>query len=266
MYLIDSHCHLPPLKKIQKLDDIISRAKKAKVKKLINIAIDIKSSQNAVLCAQKYKNTFPSAGIYPNKDKDKNIGNLLKILEKIIKTNKQIIAIGECGIDISNWKNKRPVEQQKKLFLAQVKLALKYHLPLIIHNRRANKEIFQIISAFKNQINGVFHCFTGSKKFLSQIVNSGLYLGITGLVTYDQGLQEVVKEIPLNRLLLETDSPYLIPKVGNDKIQTNQLNKNEPANLPIIAKKIAEIKNLSLTKLAQITSNNCNNLFNLKNL
>lgn len=150
------------------------------------------------------------------------------------------------------------VRLQRVLFGRHLEWAEKYNLPLILHNRRAGEEILEAVT--KRSLKGVFHCFTGSKKLAKQILdNSKFFFGIGGLITFDQGLQEVVKQIPIERIILETDAPYLMPKPIRDEKKW----PNEPANIKYVAEKLAEIKGISFEKMAEITSGNCESLFGI---
>lgn len=184
----------------------------------------------------------------------------------------KIIAIGECGLDFKYAQTVKEKQIQIQLFKQHVQWSIKYNLPLIIHNRGAGKEIISIIvgvihelSNFPNKnnnsISGVFHCFCSSKKLVKQIVDElpNFYFGIGGLVTFDTGLQQVVKNIPIEKIILETDSPYLTPKPVKD---TNPW-PNEPANTFYVAQKLAEIKELTLEQVAKITTNNAQQLFKI---
>lgn len=256
MHLIDTHCHLSFYKDPKK---VVERAKKAGVTKIINIGISIDGNQKTINISNGNKNVYTAIGVYPNNDRGKSPHKIQSDLEKQVKTSKKIVAIGECGIDISKWKSQRPVDEQIKLFKMQVMLANKYNLPLIIHNRKANKELLSVLQpyAMRCQLSAVFHCFTGSKKFLLQLIELGFNIGVGGLATYDQGLQEVIKHAPLNRILLETDSPYLTPEPAR---QTENW-PNEPKNVRIIAEKIAEIRGDSFLKIAKQTTKNAERLF-----
>lgn len=256
LHLIDTHCHLSFYKDPKK---IIDRAKKAGVKKIINIGTSIAGNQKTIKISNGNKNIYTAIGVYPNKDRSKSLYKLQSELEKQIKTNKKIAAIGECGIDISKWENQRPLNDQIKLFEMQVKLAVKYRLPLVIHNRKANKELLSILKSYTvpNKLSVVFHCFTGNKDILDYVLKSKSYLGINGLVTYDKSLQRAVKQSPLEKIVLETDSPYLVP----EPLKSQKVWPNEPKNVRIIAEKIAEIRGDSFLKIAEQTTKNAEKLF-----
>jgi TatD DNase family protein len=182
-------------------------------------------------------------------------------LEQQINLSQKIVAIGECGIDIPSWQKQRSLEDQVKVFKFQIELSIKYKLPLIIHNRHAGEKIIELIEncKLKNEnCSGVFHCFTGSKKMVSKILElQTFYFGLGGLITTDLGLQEVVKNIPLEKIILETDSPYLTPK----PIKDTHSWPNQPGNLIYIAQKLAELKHISIDTVAQQTTFNASKLF-----
>lgn len=294
--LIDSHCHLHAL---ENLDQVIDNGLKFGITKIINPCVDFKSCIKSLEIAQKYHNVFLALGIHPeegSEDKNINIEAEIKKISTLINENQdKVIAIGECGLDFkfSDNSSQNEIEaikqHQLQLFKAHINLAQKYDLSLIIHNRHASQEILDLIQKYNNNplysahskplakkgqeghpashlceagrgVSGVFHCFVGSKKLVPQILAlNNFYFGIGGLITLDQGLAQVVKEIPLEKIILETDSPYLMPL----PVKLEKSWPNEPANIFHIATKLAEIKQLPLSEIARITTNNCESLFKI---
>lgn len=260
--LTDTHCHLHILKNHNKA---IREAERLSVSSLISCGVDFASSRENIRLAKKHAQVFASVGLHPANSGSENtsLKFQLQSIEKLIeKERKNIVALGEVGLDFAPPRKGKKIKSKKEqisLFKKQIELAIKYHLPLIIHNRKASLELIEIIKEKRGKIRGVFHCFTGGKKLLEKILSLDFYIGIGGLVTYNQGLQEVVKIIPLNKLLLETDSPYLMP----EPIRQKKRWPNEPKNVKIVAQKIAELKGDSFISIAQATSGNAKRLFNL---
>lgn len=264
MNLIDTHCHLDFLTDI---DEVILRAEKNNVRQFIIPSVNIDSADKILAISQKYPQVFSGIGIHPTDINTENNRNTLDIvqlnkLEKILqKKSSKIVAIGECGLDFKDEITQSQKNIQIEIFKKHLEWAVKYKLPLIIHNRKANEEILVLLDNClkSHKIQGVFHCFSGSKKFVKQVINLGFYFGIGGLITFDTGLQEVTKEIPLEKIILETDSPYLTPK----PIKDTKPWPNEPKNLVYIAEKLAQIKQESLENIIKITTQNAEDLFSL---
>ncbi len=194
-------------------------------------------------------------GLHPTSVKE-NVEEELAIVEKLLNEN-TFVAIGEIGIDLY-W-DKTFFSEQEEAFRFQVKLAKEYNLPIVIHSRDSFNELFNILDDIHTpELKGVFHCFTGSEEQAHKIVNDyGFKLGIGGVLTFkNSGLSEQIKNIDLKHLILETDAPYLAPTPHRGK-------RNQPAYIPLIAKKLAETKGISIEKVAEITTANAEELFNL---
>ena len=265
MTLVDTHCHLHLL---DNPDTAISQAQKAGVSFIISPSIDNASSLENIKIAKKHAGVFAAIGIHPNdfttSSELSNKHHLQLIKDLLQKKKRQIVAIGETGLDFVSpppGKKARSKKEQVFLFKEHIKLALKYHLPLIIHNRKANKELISILKPYAlcHQLRAVFHCFSGSKKFLKEVVGLDFYIGIGGLVTYDQGLQKVIEEVSKKKLILETDAPFLTP----EPLRQEKRWPNQPENVKIIAQKIAEIKGDSFLSIARQTTQNAQDLFQL---
>jgi len=259
---IDTHCHLDYL---SNPDQAIVNASKAGVKIIIAPGVNSDSSQKCINFAKKYSKVYAAVGLHPIDVKSQNLKleSQFEIIRTLIKQEKKyIVALGECGLDFapaSGKETNRSNQDQIALFKNQVQLALKYQLPLIIHNRKADQQLIDILTPFKGKINGVFHCFCQSKNFLKQIIDLGFYLGLTGLISYDLGLQQVLKHIPENKILIETDSPYLMP----EPIRKTKKWPNLPENVKIVADWIAKIKGDSFLRIAKKTTKNAYTLFGL---
>ena len=258
MELIDSHCHLPKLKNKDFLEAVLFRAKEAGVVQMINIGTSVKENSLSLEVAKAYSQVFATAAIYPHRDMDKTLLELETYLEDFIKEDRQdLVGIGECGIDISNWDGGRSIQDQVNLFEMQAKLAKKFDLPLIIHNRQGDEYVLEVLEKI-GPPKGVIHCFSSSWEFAEKVLNLGFYISFSGFITYDskESLQKVVKKVPNSRFLIETDSPYLPP-------EGHRHEKNEPKYVKLIAEKIALTKGVSLEEVAESSTRNARDLFGL---
>ena len=258
MYFIDTHCHLDFF---DNPDAVINRATAAGVKQFILPTVSSSSLKKSLQIIKETENVFLALGIHPSEINNQAMSaNYWTYLEEILKDPKnRVVAIGETGLDFSGDNSNEEKELQITLFKKHLQLALTYHLPLIIHNRKAGPLLLELLSKGNQSCNVVFHCFTGSKIFLKLLVNKGYYIGVGGLVTADTGLEEVIKTAPLNQIVLETDAPYLTPMPVKEKISW----PNEPANLIYSAQKLALIKNTSLEEVASVTTSNTCKVFSL---
>jgi TatD DNase family protein len=247
--MYDTHAHLnfPELK--DKIDQIVQESKKVGLTGIIIASSNLADSKEAVALAQKYPGfLYASVGIHPQKTDPENklsIEEQLSVLEALTTDNQSLItAVGETGLDFSEappGEENRTKEEQECLFKGQISLAQKYQLPLAVHAREAVDETIEILSALTHR--GVFHCYAGGKKRIQKILNlpGQWFFGFDGNLTYDEGLQNTLKLIPANRIIIETDSPYLTPVPHRGEINT-------PVFLPLIQEKINEITGKDLTK------------------
>lgn len=272
---IDTHCHLNFKTFAKNIDKVINTAKKAGVKKFVVPGTNLDSSQKAVELAQKHNNVYASVGIHPHHANESlkvaEFKSLKKNLEKLAQ-NKKVVGIGECGLDYYQYQktkykdykiDKNFKRVQKKIFELQIKLAYDLNLPLIIHNREASDDVLEIInqqSAISNQqLKGIFHCFMGNNKLLTWALEHNFYIGINGLVTYNQTVQTIAKQVPLEKILIETDAPLLTP----EPLRSQKSFPNKPENVKIVAKWIAKIKSDSFLRIAEQTTKNALQLFKL---
>lgn len=251
--LIDTHTHLNDVKFVDDLDEVIQRASDAGVERMIVCGYDLQSSESAVQLANAYESVFATVGIHPHdaKSYDEHAENILKKLA----ADRKALAIGEIGLDFHY--NFSPREKQFAAFEAQIQLAKKLGLPIVVHSRESNPEALEILKSRSRDIVGcVFHCFSGDADFAREVLEMGFYIGIDGPITYkaSQKLRDVVAMCPLDRLLIETDCPYLTPVPHRGK-------RNEPAYVVYVAEQIAAIKGLTLEVLAQTTTDNAKKLF-----
>ena len=255
MEIIDTHAHLdfPRFKKDR--EEVIERAIEGGVKTIVNIGADMTSSRNSVELSRRYEEIYAVIGMHPHsaKDFDLNVSKKLKNLAD----NDKVVAIGEIGLDF-HYDNS-PREEQKRAFRAQLRLAKDLDLPVVIHTRDADEDTIKILKEEKaDEIGGIMHCFASDKKLANEVLDLGFYLAFGGLITFKnlQDLRDVVKDVPLDRMLLETDAPYLTPEPYRGK-------RNEPLYVKYVAEKVAEIKGISLEKVAQKTSENAKAVYNL---
>ena len=252
--LVDTHAHLQWASFDKDREKVIRRAQQASVGYIVNIGFDVDGSRKGVELAQKYKGLYATVGIHPHNaiQLDQNVLNKLRELSG----NPKVVAIGEIGLDY--YRNLSPSEAQKKAFEAQLFLAQELELPVVIHDREAHSNILKIISRFKGKIRGIMHCFSGSKEMAEQCIKLGFLVSFAGNVTYPNAhkLHEIARWIDMNRILLETDSPWLAPQDMRGK-------RNEPAFLPSIAKKIAKLKGISTDELAEATTRNAKEIYQL---
>lgn len=251
---IDSHLHLSYNDYLD-VDSVIENAKLNNVKYLIISCCTISEIDEYLDIVNNHDNIFMSLGLHPS-EVNKYTKSDIKYIESLIKFNKKIIAIGEIGLDY--YYGKDDIERQKELFILQLELAKKLDMPVVIHTRDATRDTIEILSKYK--LKGVIHCFNGSIETAKKYIEMGYLLGIGGVLTFKNcNLSQVISLIDLEKIILETDSPYLSPEPFRGK-------KNEPKNIPIIAKRIAEIKNISLDEVSKITTNNVTYLFDLKKM
>ena len=256
MQFVDTHTHLFSPSFDEDRTEIVQRAIKAGVETLLLPNIDVESIEPLYnLCAQFPQNCFPMMGLHPGSVDEKWEEKLA-----IIRTNlfeRKNCAVGEIGMDLY-W-DKTFVNEQAEAFRRQVNWAKELNLPIVIHAREAFDEIFAIVDELNDErLTGVFHCFTGTLEQAKKIQNyGGFKLGIGGVLTYKKaGLDEILKDVELSELILETDSPYLPPTPHRGK-------RNESAYLLHVAEKLADVKEISLAEVAKITSKNANELFKL---
>jgi len=253
--IIDSHCHLEYEPMGSNLDEVIERALKNNVKYLLSISTTNESYTRILKITEKYPNIYGSYGIHPHETKDYKNLNEQEIIQKI-SLSKKIIGIGETGLDYYYNHSDRLI--QKKIFSEHIKAAQKLNLPLIIHSRSAEEDTYQIIKNEKKnkKFKALIHCFTGSKEFAHKLIDLGCYISASGVVTFknSKDLADTFLSLPNNRILVETDSPYLSPEPLRGK-------PNEPSHIVHTVNFLSKIKNIDPTKFAEITSSNFFKLF-----
>ncbi len=251
--MIDTHSHLFEDEFKEDIDDCIQRCKDNNVNKIILVGFSKETNLKAQEYAKKYDIFYPTAGVHPEECdleyKDKFIE-----LEEFIKNNK-IYAIGECGLDY-HW-DKTYINEQKELLKLQCELAIKLDLPIIIHMRDATKDTYDILKEYKN-LRGVMHCYSGSYEMAKEFIKLGFYISLGGPVTFKNAKEAklIAKEIPLEKLLIETDCPFLAPEPFRGK-------RNESSYVKYVCEKIAEIKEIDKKIVDEITTKNAKDLFRI---
>jgi len=260
--LTDTHCHLDFHAFDQDSDEVIQRARQAGIVQLLNPGADLESSRSAVALAERYSEIYAAVGVHPNDALSFN-NNTLAELQKLTRHTK-VFAIGEIGLDY--YRDRAPRELQIDILQTQLNLAEVCQIPVVIHNRNANADIMRILEAWCARLvekdmslaehPGVLHSFSGDAQLAAQAMELKFYIGISGPVTFlnAKNMPAVVADVPLDRLLIETDAPFLTPHPHRGK-------RNEPAYVRLVAEKIASLKGVSLPELAEQTRENAARLF-----
>lgn len=245
----DSHCHITSTD-YNDINLIIKNAKSNGIYRMINNGTDTISNKEVLELSKKYKELLPAIGIHPEFSTQYSEQDVIFIEKNIHK----VIAVGEIGLDYHYETCDK--ETQKKLFDSELKIADKYKKPVIIHSRDATKDTINIIKEYP-KLKGIVHCFSGSLETAKIYIKLGFKLGIGGVLTFkNSNLYKIIEQLPIDSFVVETDSPYLTPEPERGE-------KNEPANTLYIAKKICEIKGISLQELSEITEKNLNELFDI---
>jgi TatD DNase family protein len=258
--LVDTHCHIHesdyPLDK----EEVIKRAVNAGVKQIICVGTDTADSRLAVELAGEHPEVFASIGVHPHYA-DKDLGEFIDF-RKSITANKKIVAIGEIGLDY-HYQNEPSHDDQKKILKRQIELALDYNLPIIFHVREAYNDFWKVLDKFKDdkrKIRGVLHSFTDTAENLKEGLRRGFYVSVNGISTFthDHAQKEMFNSIPLDKLLLETDAPWLTPYPLRGKVK-----ENEPAFVREVAEFTSSTRNVSVEEIADITTTNARGLFGI---
>ena len=251
--MIDSHCHLDHEPLLSDLTNVIKRSKEIGINKLLTISTSFESFDRIKTIIQKDEMIYGTIGIHPHETNENKITS--DIIIKNITENNKIIGIGETGLDF--YYNNSDKDSQMISFKEHIEASIETNSPLIIHSRDAEDETFDILNDYKDKnLKILMHCFTGSKKFAEKLLNFNTYFSASGIITFKNSidLQKTFKYLPLDRILIETDSPFLVPVPNRGK-------KNEPAFIDYTAAKLAEIKELDKHYLIEKTTNNFNHLF-----
>lgn len=253
--LIDSHAHIDDKRFDSDRAEAIARLAENGVAAMINVGADMDSSARSISLAEEYSQIFAAVGIHPHDAKEACGSDYDQLAEWA--GHSKVVAIGEIGLDYYYDLSPRDVQQQ--VFISQLDLARQLHKPFIIHDREAHGDILAIIKKEARGLKGVFHCYSGSLEMAKELLQLGFYVSFAGPVTFGNAskLKEVAAAVPLERVLVETDSPYLTPQPYRGR-------RNEPAHVRLVAEEIARLKGLDPTAVAVATSSNVERLFGIK--
>ena len=253
--IVDSHCHLSYSEKEPPLVEVLKNAKDNNIGLMLNIATNSNEYDSLVNTSNLYKEVYFTLGVHPHEANDLNN----KVIEKIYfnKNNKKFIGIGETGLDF--YYNNSDKLSQINSFEKQIEIAQNLSLPIVIHMRNAENEMLEILekNQKKKHFNGVIHCFTSNQKFADAAIALGFYISASGIITFKKSdeLRDIFKNLPNNKILVETDSPYLSPEPLRGKV-------NQPSHIIHTIKKLSEIRNISYNETVNLTKLNFLNLFN----
>ncbi|MEB1809650.1 MAG: TatD family hydrolase [Bacillaceae bacterium] len=253
--LFDTHVHLNADQFEEDRAEVIQRAQEAGVTHMVVVGFDEKTIKGALEIAEEYENIYAAVGWHPVDAIDMTDQHLAWLEE--LAAHPKVVALGEMGLDY-HW-DKSPKDVQKEVFRKQIRLAKKVNLPIIIHNREASQDIVDILREEEaSQVGGIMHCFSGSVEIAKACLDMNFHISFGGPVTFKNAKKpkEVAVEVPLDRLLIETDCPYLAPHPYRGK-------RNEPAYVELVAKQIAELKEMTYEELTQQTMDNAKKLFNI---
>ena len=250
--MIDSHCHLDQDPLFKNLKDVVSRSKNIGIEKILTICTTIDSFKNVLNIVKFDDIIYGTFGIHPHETKNYTVSKN-DIIKQILPDNK-IIGIGETGLDF--YYNNSNKDSQLKSFENHIEAAVELNVPLIVHSRNAENETFELLKNKNNKLKILMHCFTGSSSFANELMTLDAFFSASGIITFNNSLelQNTFKKIPLDKLLIETDSPFLSPVPMRGK-------KNEPSFIRYTLEKLSEIKKIDKLELDKITTANFNKLF-----
>jgi len=256
MKMFESHTHYDDSRFDNDRDELLEVLQET-VEFAVNAGADIETSRKSILLSKMYKFIYASVGVHPHDVQNLNEDDM-KMLKKMANDNEKVVAIGEIGLDYYYDNSDR--DKQREWFERQIEVAKDVKLPIIVHSRDATKDTLDIIKKTNaKSVGGVIHCFSGSVETALEYVKMGFYIGISGVVTYKnaQKTVDVVKEVPMEYLLIETDSPYLSPVPNRGK-------RNDSRNLKYVAEKIAEIKGVNIAEVIENTKENAKRMYGIK--
>lgn len=244
---VDTHCHIGK----ENVSEYVSNAKKAGVEIILNASEDLKTSKENVKISQDYSNVYACVGVHPENVLEYDFNSINEFRELV--KNKRVKAIGEIGLDYYYGKENK--ELQIKVFREFLKLAEEVNLPVVIHSREATQDTIDILKEYK--VKGVIHCFSGSLETAREYMKMGFSLGVGGVLTFKNSkLDLVIKDVPMEYIVLETDSPFLTPEPFRKY-------KNESKYIPVIGEYLANLKGISLEEVKEITTNNARRIFDI---
>jgi TatD DNase family protein len=252
--MIDSHCHLDFEPLHDRLDEVLASARDVGVHTVVNIGVDPESSRRSVDLAAAHNMVYATVGIHPHDAR--MLGDAVLAEFRELAANEKVVAIGEIGLDFYRDLSPRPV--QKKAFRRQLELAASLNMPIVIHTRQAFRETVEIVRDYAGNLpGGVFHCFPGNVEDAREVIALGFVIGVGGVVTYrGSGLSKVAAAVPLDKIVLETDAPYITPVPHRGKT-------NEPAYVKHVCERLAELRSASFTEVEKVTDRTCQKLYRL---
>jgi TatD DNase family protein len=265
--LVDTHCHLNLEEFDADRSEVLARAANNLIRRILIPGIDIETSKTAIKCSIDYDPVYVAVGVHPNNGLSWTENSLIELKQLVSK--EKVVAVGEIGLDY--YRDNTPKDIQRSIFSQQLEFAAKYELPIIVHNRDASDDISDLLINWQYELKvhgskiadcpGVLHSFSGSVEMAQEMAERHFKIGITGAVTFRnaQNLQTVVAIVPLESILIETDSPYQTPDPFRGK-------RNEPSNVRIVAQKIADLKAIPLEDVAKVTSLEADKLFNWREI
>ena len=260
MKLFDSHAHLTDEKFNIDREDVINKIRTSGVERLISAGYSLEGSKQAIELAQKYDFIYSTCGISPNDipQTEEELWKNIDEIEQLVTNNSKVVAIGEIGLDYYWEKDIERQDLQKKAFIKQIELANKLELPIVIHTREAVMDTLQILKENKVIKKGIFHCCPLNRELVKEALKLDFYISFAGPVTFknSKNADEIIKMVPDNKMLIETDSPYLSPEPFRGK-------RNDSSNVRYVAQKIADVKGMTLEKVADVTYENANRIFGL---
>lgn len=260
MKFFDSHAHLDDEKFNEDREELIEEIKKSGIDKFISAGYSLEGSKKGIELANKYDFIYTTSGISPNDipQTEEELWKILKEIEKIAQENKKVVAIGEIGLDYYWEKEEKMRKLQKIAFIEQIKIANKIELPIVIHTREAVMDTIQILKENNVKNKGIFHCCPLNRELVKEALKLGFYISFAGPITFknSKNANEIIEMVPNDKMLIETDSPYLAPEPVRGT-------RNNPINVKYIAQKVADVKKLSLEEVAKMTYENAQKVFNL---
>ncbi|MBQ3054305.1 MAG: TatD family hydrolase [Clostridia bacterium] len=254
--LFDSHAHLDDSKFDADREKVILSMQESGVSYIANIGYDLESSRRSIVLAKRYPFIYAVVGVHPHDVENLTEADILE-LKELAKSDK-VVAIGEIGLDY--YYDNSPRDLQKKWFERQIELALELKLPIVIHNRDSNSDCMEILRKYPvKKIGGIMHCYSGSAQMAKEVIDMGLCLSFAGPVTFKNNRRgvEAVAEVPLSKILIETDCPYLAPEPVRGT-------RNDSRNVKLVAEKVAEIKGISFEEVAKVTTENAKRVYRIK--
>lgn len=253
--LFDTHCHITDKSYKKDWDDMLQRAREAGMKYMMCPGTDIETSAQAVALSHQYKEVYAAVGIHPE-DAASATPEGFEQIRQWLKTEKKVVAIGEVGLDYY-WPEPSH-EIQQAVFIEQIKMALEFDIPLDIHDREAHGDTMELLRKYGKGTRGVFHCYSGSLEMAEELIKMGYYIGFTGTMVFPKStkLKRIAAELPIDRILIETDCPYLTPPPYRGK-------RNEPSYVQYVADEIARLRGMTTEEVRRITLENGKRIFGI---